>query len=427
MKRYLFCLTTHIAGIVLLTACALLAFLHEMWFCSITAVLLTVGTSFSLYRIQMRQTSMIQRIVECMKRNDFSQTASPSFSDRAMQELANDLSEVLKGIRNRMLDEEVKLQYYENLLDKVDTAVIVTDHQGRAEWMNKAARPLLGEHKQLPGQVLEALRKKQQVAHLTIQDLPMDLAIASSVIHLQGRERWIISLKNIHSALEHTEMEAWQKLIRVLTHEIMNSITPIISLAETLSERSRENPHDERTRTHIQKGLEVIHRRSKGLLEFVENYRKLTRIAPPVREQISVQAFFDDLRRLYPSPLFHFTAPSGLTFLADRTQMEQIFINLLKNASEACIHTPDANVEISAQPVREGISLVVSDNGEGMLPEVTERIFVPFFTTKPSGSGIGLSLCKQIITLHNGRIQVQSQPGKGSKFTIILPQNNLPS
>lgn len=206
MKRYLFCLTTHIAGIVLLTACALLAFLHEMWFCSITAVLLTVGTSFSLYRIQMRQTSMIQRIVECMKRNDFSQTASPSFSDRAMQELANDLSEVLKGIRNRMLDEEVKLQYYENLLDKVDTAVIVTDHQGRAEWMNKAARPLLGEHKQLPGQVLEALRKKQQVAHLTIQDLPMDLAIASSVIHLQGRERWIISLKNIHSALKHTEM-----------------------------------------------------------------------------------------------------------------------------------------------------------------------------------------------------------------------------
>ena len=321
----------------------------------------------------------------------------------------------------------MKLQYYENLLDKVDTAVIVTDHQGRAEWTNKAARPLLGEHKQLPGQVLEALRKKQQVAHLTIQDLPMDLAIASSVIHLQGRERWIISLKNIHSALEHTEMEAWQKLIRVLTHEIMNSITPIISLAETLSERSRENPHDERTRTHIQKGLEVIHRRSKGLLEFVENYRKLTRIAPPVREQISVQAFFDDLRRLYPSPLFHFTAPSGLTFLADRTQMEQIFINLLKNASEACIHTPDASVEISAQPVREGISLVVSDNGEGMLPEVTERIFVPFFTTKPSGSGIGLSLCKQIITLHNGRIQVQSQPGKGSKFTIILPQNNLPS
>lgn len=107
--------------------------------------------------------------------------------------------------------------------------------------------------------------------------------------------------------------------------------------------------------------------------------------------------------------------------------MEQILINLLKNASEACVHTPDASVEISAQPVREGISLVVSDNGEGMLPEVTERIFVPFFTTKPSGSGIGLSLCKQIITLHNGRIQVQSQPGKGSKFTIILPQNNLPS
>ena len=161
------------------------------------------------------------------------------------------------------------------LLNKVYTAVLVTDRSNRMEWMNKAARELLGHCPHLPEEISTAIQENQQVAHLQKGNATFDLSLSVTHIQLQGRTCRLISLKNIHGALEYKEMEAWQKLIRVLTHEIMNSITPIISLAETLSERSRENPHDDRTRTHIQKGLEVIHRRSKGLLEFVENYRKL--------------------------------------------------------------------------------------------------------------------------------------------------------
>lgn len=216
-------------------------------------------------------------------------------------------------------------------------------------------------------------------------------------------------------------MEAWQKLIRVLTHEIMNSITPVISLSETLSKRCKADPDDVRNRSYIQHGVNVIHRRSKGLLDFVENYRRLTRIAFPVKTRILVKDFFSDLGRLCPEPSIRFRLPDEpLEWLADRAQMEQVFLNLLKNACEACAEKPNPEIIVAAQ--REGNELVftVRDNGIGVLPEVIDRVFVPFFTTKPSGSGIGLSICKQIITLHGGHISVESENGKGSCFFLYF-------
>lgn len=217
-------------------------------------------------------------------------------------------------------------------------------------------------------------------------------------------------------------MEAWQKLIRVLTHEIMNSITPIISLADTLNERSQEHPDDARTHTYIQQGLQVIYRRGKGLLEFVENYRKLTRISAPMKTEIPLEQFLSDLQRLYPELEVLYKCPSSqLTWYADRTQMEQVFINLLKNAHEACAHRSHPDIRIQVETHAQELIFEISDNGEGMLPEVTERIFVPFFTTKNNGSGIGLTLCKQIISLHGGQISVQSTAGKGSRFRLSFP------
>ena len=176
---------------------------------------------------------------------------------------------------------------------------------------------------------------------------------------------------------------------------------------------------------YARKLLQVIRRRSKGLLEFVENYRKLTRIAPPVKTAFFIRQFFADLQRLYADASFHFILPDEqLTLYADRPQLEQVFINLLKNAREACSGTEHPRIETTVSASRDTLTFTVTDNGEGMLPEVTERIFVPFFTTKPNGSGIGLNLCKQIISLHGGQIAVQSEPGKGSRFILTLPKQN---
>ena len=262
---------------------------------------------------------------------------------------------------------------------------------------------------------------KQAVVQLSHSPVPAELSVSATHIQLKGKTYWLVSLKNIHTALEHSEMEAWQKLIRVLTHEIMNSITPIISLADTLSERSKSTTSTQADST-MQQGLQIIRRRSKGLLEFVENYRKLTRIAPPAKSDIRIKDFFEDLKQLFADPHITFDCPdTPQTWKADRGQMEQVFINLIKNAQEACRDNPSASVSVRAYTSDRKWKFIITDNGEGMLPEVTERIFLPFFTTKPGGSGIGLALCKQITVLHGGQIAVTSEPDKGSTFTLTFP------
>jgi signal transduction histidine kinase len=216
--------------------------------------------------------------------------------------------------------------------------------------------------------------------------------------------------------LERNEMEAWQKLIRVLTHEIMNSITPIISLSETLSEREMT----EKNYPVMRQGMQTIHRRSKGLLEFVENYRKLTRLPAPVRRPVSVCELLQDLQKLFSEDYIRIEIPeTDRTLPIDRTQIEQVLINLIKNAKEACGKKEHPSIEVKMLPALSWQCMItVRDNGEGILPEVQDKIFVPFFTTKSSGSGIGLSLCKQIMNRHGGNITVQSVVGEGSCFTL---------
>ena len=224
--------------------------------------------------------------------------------------------------------------------------------------------------------------------------------------------------------MEANEMESWQKLIRVMGHEIMNSITPIISLSETLGSRTV----DEKSYAYMQQGVQIIHKRSKGLLEFVENYRRLTRIPLPKKEKVELGTLLRDLKNLFPDNFIHILPPSTEIYLqADRVQIEQVLINLVRNAREACNAVewnecigPRIEVSVSNHPEWR-VALSVADNGEGILPEVLDKIFVPFFTTKEGGSGIGLSLCRQIMHLHGGSITATSTPGTGTCFTLLFP------
>ncbi|WP_294586000.1 PAS domain-containing sensor histidine kinase [uncultured Phocaeicola sp.] len=418
-KNFSYCLLNHILALVACITAGIYSLLHGLLFSGFACTLISVGICISLYRIQRRTVENLKKTIACLQRNDLSGIVPPAFNDKEIRELSAELTEVIRKLKENLVNEEAKYQYYENLLNNVDTAVIVCNGDGRIDWMNKTSLRLLDDTAKIPPEVMEAVRQNSQVVRLHGNTSDLELAVSSAQITIKGKERNIVTLKNIHSALEKTEMEAWQKLIRVLTHEIMNSITPIISLSDTLSERSREYPQSEHTRTSISQGLDIIHRRCKGLMEFVENYRKLTRISPPVKTCIEVDAFFDDLKGLVAETYIRFRiAQKGMTWNADRPQMEQVFLNLLKNAREACSKQPQPEVEVCAEPLANGIRFTVSDNGEGILPEVKERIFVPFFTTKPNGSGIGLSLCRQIVSLHGGRIYVESAPGKGSRFIV---------
>ena len=172
----------------------------------------------------------------------------------------------------------------------------------------------------------------------------------------------------------------------------------------------------------MRQGMQTIYRRSKGLLEFVENYRKLTRLPAPVRRPVAVHELLQDLQKLFSEEYIRIELPETDRILQiDRTQIEQVLINLIKNAKEACSRKEHPRIEVKMLPALSWQCLItVSDNGEGILPEVQDKIFVPFFTTKPSGSGIGLSLCKQVMNRHGGNITVQSAVGKGSCFTLLF-------
>lgn len=238
MKRFAFRVILHILLIVLFSIGSYLLFQKQLWFSTTICLILLITIGIHLYRMQFKQIALLRRLTDGLRYNDMMQTFHPPFNNKIMNEWAEELSDTLKDFRGRLLAEEIKHQYYENLLNKVDTAVLVADKAGHIEWMNQAAVTHLGQISQLPETLLKAsVAHDTPVIRIEQNSTVLEMAISRTTFATQGREQQLISLKNIHSVLERNEMEAWQKLIRVLTHEIMNSITPIISLSETLSER----------------------------------------------------------------------------------------------------------------------------------------------------------------------------------------------
>ncbi|MDR1244776.1 MAG: HAMP domain-containing histidine kinase [Endomicrobium sp.] len=232
-----------------------------------------------------------------------------------------------------------------------------------------------------------------------------------------------------NSVVIETENNAWQKLVQVMTHEIMNSVAPIISLSETITERNIQEEMNEKNYQIMLKSIQSIHRRSKGLVDFVENYHKLTKIPAPIIQPVSVSELFNSIEHLFLSKkvaIHFYVIPLDLTIYADKSLIEQALINLLKNAVEACEDLSDKEVLINAFR-KNGISVItVSDNGKGILPETLDKIFIPFYTTKPKGSGIGLSFCRQVINRHGGSISVISGgKNKGAIFTISFPFRHI--
>ena len=326
---------------------------------------------------------------------------------------------------------EIESRFYDTMLNRIDSAILVIGKTNEIEWINKAALNEFGKPQprrladfaiispELP-QILERIVPGEARIIKTKRDgYTRQLAVTSVVLNSMGKESKLVTFKNIQSVLEESESDAWKRLIRVLTHEMMNSISPIISLAESFAEQDSIIEKDYEL---MSKAMQTIHRRSKGLVEFVGNYRKLMRIPAPVMDTFHAEAMMNDINDLLRAEGIRFAyalQPEDITLFADRSQMEQVLINLIKNAHEACItkQYPDIHVHISKNEYHRPV-IVVSDNGCGILPDVLDKIFVPFFTTKAGGSGIGLSICRQILISHGGNIMIESEPDKGSRVVL---------
>ena len=341
-------------------------------------------------------------------------------------------------LHTRLADAERQLQYLRQLTENVDTALFVCSTDGSIDWMNHAAAPLLSpqlggsldsqqaspsggrlEGASLPPHILQAIADHAEVVD--------GCALSTVLLRIDGHRRLVVALKDVSALMQRQEMEAWQQLIRVLTHEIMNSLTPIISISETMgaapfAEHYSETASPSWGRREGAEAFAVINRRCHALLDFVENYRQLTRIKAPERSTFPVSELFAHLKALFPK--LSIPLGNGESILsADRSQLEQVLINLIKNAYESGA----TEVELSMQPLPSlqggaggGPLIRVKDNGSGMSPDVVDHAFIPFFTTKPNGTGIGLSLCRQIILKHGGTIRMESEEGRGTTFIIKL-------
>ena len=366
---------------------------------------------------------------------------------RSFEELDRLYNEITGIIRKVEIEREADRQYFKYLVDHVGVGLLAFNETGDVEIMNEAAKKLLKMKsiKQvselgslsptLPAMISALKPGYQKLIKLTIGNETVVFTMKVAEFRLLNRKVRVVSIQNIKNELEEEELEAWQKLIRVLTHEIMNSITPVNSLTNTIirlfeTDGKPKRPEELDT-TILGNALEALHsieKRNKGLIGFVQSYRSLTRIHKPSFTQFSIGSL---LQRI--SQLNRYDMEAGgiqlslavkgddLNITADEKLVEQILINLMNNAVYALSGTPVPEIRLIAGKEREEIVIEVYDNGTGIPEEVIGNIFVPFFTTKGDGTGIGLSLSRQIMRLHNGSISVRSKPGD-TVFTLRFPQ-----
>jgi two-component system nitrogen regulation sensor histidine kinase NtrY len=382
--------------------------------------------------------------LDSIKFDDLSASFKTDSKDAGVQRLHQELNEAITKLRNSRQEKDSEYLFYKNIVMHVGIGLIIfKEETGKIEIFNSAARKLLkitrAETVQDLKEVSDTLVNVfirlrtggRELVRLKLGEDIIQLSVYAIELTLRGENLKLISLQNIQSELEEKEMEAWQNLVKVLTHEIMNSVTPISSLAGTIDDELKIHLRDESGKPLDKEQLEDIHlslqtisKRSEGLIHFVKEFRSLTHTPKPRPENIRICVLFDEIAQLHKRELLEknikleiTTEPNDLTISADKIMTEQVLINLVKNAIQAFDEQENRVINIRGyyndkmRPV-----IAVRDNGTGIDPEAVEKIFIPFFTTKKTGSGIGLSLSRQFMRLHQGTLTVKSTVGKGTEF-----------
>lgn len=363
--------------------------------------------------------------------------------NRSLDELNNSLNNVNELIKEIKSELQAQEQYYKTILEQVSLGVLTFNGKGIIFLANTAARKLLNyEHLSH----IEQIKRVNQKVYGTLKELKpgdrkvvsyhnghetIQLSLKSTLFKTAQDNLQLVTIQDIKNELEAKELESWVKLIRVMTHEIMNTVAPITSLSQTLlgyfKNLNGKKP-EKKTIANTMKGLEVINERGAGLMGFVETYRKLTHLPQPDKKPIALKELFDKIITL----ITHESSNSNITFqwdvnppeleiLADKKQVSQLLINVIKNATEALKNTPAGVITLEAEISKSGRPTVsVTDNGSGIPPEQMDKIFIPFYTTKQSGTGIGLSLSRQIMQLHGGSLKIVSAPGKKTSAILVF-------
>ena len=397
------------------------------------------------YRFFRKTQDELEQFVESVHYRDFSRHFDVSHAPvelKTMRKGFNDINSTFKVISR---EKETQYLYLQKILELVETGILSYEVEtGEVVWMNDSLKKILG----VPYlKTLHSLEKRDAHLYREIQQLQpgagkiisiskdngiVKVLASTTAFQTDQKTFKLAAFQNVNEALDETEAKAWQKLLSVMTHEIMNSIAPISSLADTMLDRlqkarilMREQPA---AVEDLELGIETIRRRSEGLLKFAETYRNLNKIISPTLKKVYMRDMFENLHQLMLPTLQQKNVEleiilqnPDLSYELDASLIEQVLINLLVNAMEAVRERPNPRIQLAAFATGSNkINIKVADNGCGIPTSILDRIFIPFFSTRKNGSGIGLSLCQQILLLHKGSIQVQSVENEGSAFTLHL-------
>lgn len=378
---------------------------------------------------------------ESMENDDYSVNFREKQGTSAEMFLNYILNKMKHVIQKTRIEAQQREKFYEIILGSIHSGIVILNEKGFVLQSNAAALKLLGMNvfthtRQLYRvdssltQLFDSLRPgDNKTFSLTMERGTVQLSIKATGVMIDHEAVRLVVIHDINNEMDEKEIESWIKLIRVLSHEIMNSIAPIISLSDTLLTLYEDrNVDDKDIRSSAMSGLRVISETSKGLVSFVESYRKFTRIPTPSRELFNVSEFVQRIVILcsaednFNSVKIDMSGVSeDLKCYADSNLLGQVLINIMKNAIQALCGRPDAAIEIKAWKTEDDKTVfTIRDNGPGIPEELMKQIFVPFFTTKEQGSGIGLSVARQIIRAHGGSIRVHSVPDNETRFTIEL-------
>ncbi len=408
-------------------------------------VLLIILQIYGLVRYVERTNRKLSVFLDSIRHSDFSSSFSDHGLGKSFDDLNQAFNEVITEFQKTRAAKEEHFNYLQTVVQHVTTGIIVFKKDGQISMVNNAFKRMfrnqhlrfISDMEKIDTNLAELLISikagDSQLLKVFHDNELLQLSIKATEFRMQGEDYVLVSLQNIHTELEAKEMDSWQKLIRVLTHEIMNSITPIVSLSSTVkgllidddSVQLKKEIDDDDVES-AQSALNTIERRSQSLLNFVQVYRNLTRIPKPNFRYFPIKELFDTVEQLLLPKIRERNidcqckiVPPGLMLTADPDLIEQVLINLVINSIHAVqdAETPKIYIVATAEGINH-VNISVSDNGYGIKPDNMEQIFVPFFTSKKEGSGIGLSLSREIMRLHKGNITVKSKPNIETRFTL---------
>lgn len=423
-------------------------FRTDYWTISMWMLIAVIFIALSLLRFFERSQRQLHHFVTSIRNGDFSPISSTTFNkfnSRELDLLYNEIASVFRNLRD---EKEFHHQYLQMLMEHMNIAIVCFTDDFNVQFANRAALELFGKpylhnldsferiSPDLSNAIKKVRRGENQLIKTFLNDDCFPVSINSDEFRFHDHEYKMVTFHNIKSELDRQELDSWKKLIRTITHEVNNSAIPITNLTNYVAQTILNDDGSYRDLTALEPdkkddlrtSLQTIEKRSSGLVNFINSTRKFVRIQKPEFERVMLKDILERVIKLLSADLSEGSVetrldihPDTIEATLDAFQFEQVMINLILNSLDAMKDIDSPKLQIIARwSSKTGTMITVADNGQGIQPEDMGNIFVPYFTTKANGSGLGLSICRNIIDQHNGEIKVFSLPGKGTTFTIRL-------